>query len=222
MRTRRLLAVLTLTIVTMLSSSGMHASAVHFGDNPYQSGMNVLIMGSSTTGCAGSLTPPDKPDCYVNLVKAERSQHSFQVMANAGSYVAYGTDPAHNWTETEIPTGKDVVIVQLGVNDWYVPVAPATYRAQLDDFLGRIRIANMTARIYWLMTWMPNVRTDSRMSMWLQHQWVTADALKAVGGEYYPMPGDPAQYASTVPADNGWHYNIAGHRALANAVEMMI
>jgi hypothetical protein len=181
--------------------------------NPAPEGKNVLFLGSSTTGCTG---PSDLDHCYVKLVEKERTADHFTVVGRGGTYVAYGT-PSQNWTQTTIPSGMDTVIIQLGINDWYVPVAPSTFRSQLDEFLGRVRTANPDADIHWIRTWMPTPTgdADTRRSMWVQHGYVTADAVEAVHGFFHDMPGTPA------PRDidsTGWHYNDQAHAELADVV----
>jgi lysophospholipase L1-like esterase len=179
----------------------------------------VLIMGSSTTGCVGpvdSAGQPDPSQCYVNLVKASRQNDTVTVLAKGGSYVAYGP-AAQNWTTTTIPGGNDIVIIQLGVNDWYVPVAPATYRTQLDSLLDRVVAANPAAEIHWIRTWMPTPtgNADTRRSMWVQHGYVTADAVEAVGGQFHDMAGTPGPFAADA---TGWHYNGGAHQRMARVV----
>lgn len=174
-------------------------------------GRDVLIMGSSTTACTG---PSSVDACYVTKVKNARPADRFTVIGRGGTYVGYGT-AGQNWTTTPIPTGQEIVVIQLGINDWYVPVDPAQYRAQLDTLIGRIRSANPDADLYWVRAWMPNYPTDTRLSMWTRHAWVTADALAAVNGTFLDMPGDPAPYRADT---TGWHYNDAGHQALADKV----
>lgn len=205
--TRRLFAALAVvTAVLPLTAAATPPT------NPWDP-KHVLIMGSSTTGCAGPDTPAE---CYVSLLEASRELDTFTVVAKAGSYVAYGT-PAQNWTTTVIPTGNDVVIVQLGVNDWYVPVDPTVYGAQVDELLDRVMAANPNALLLWVRTWMP-VPTGTvvnRESMWVRHGYTTADQVLAHGGVFLDMQGTPDPYRSTDPADGGWHYNGGGHQAIA-------
>lgn len=187
-----------------------------------QVGQRILIMGSSTTGCAGPSTPAK---CYVNLVKAAHPLDSFTVLARGGTYIGYGT-PTQNWTQTPIPPGHDRVIIQLGINDWYVPVAPATLRQQIDRLIIRVKAANPGASIAWLRTWMPvpTGSADVRQSMWAQHGWVTADAMfyaHAVDGTataFLDMGTSPGPRRSTAPGDNGWHSNDRGHAEIADVV----
>lgn len=180
---------------------------------------NIFVMGSSTTGCAGPSAPAK---CYVSIIDAALPADNVTSLGRGGTYVAYGM-AAQNWTATTIPTGQDIVIVQLGINDWFVPVVPATYRTQLDELLGRVRTANPTAKIYWLSAWMPayGVYSQARQDMWQDHGEVTAAALTAVGGEMLDMdPTGNRRASAPYRADpvSGWHYNDAGHRALAKRV----
>jgi lysophospholipase L1-like esterase len=182
-------------------------------------GRDILIMGSSTTGCTG---PAEPAQCYVNLVQAAHPADRFTVLARGGTYVAYG--PASgNWTQTVIPTGQEVVIVQLGINDWYVPVDAATYRTQVDELLGRIRTANPTASILWLAAWMPAYApySEARQQMWQDHGVAVAGAINAVGGAVLDMhPTGDRRAAAEYRADenSGWHYNAKGHRKMADAL----
>jgi lysophospholipase L1-like esterase len=186
----------------------------------------ILIMGSSTTGCAG---PSTTARCYVNLVKAAHPQDAFTVLARGGTYIGYGT-PAQNWTQTTIPSGHDRVVIQLGINDWYVPVAPSTFRQQIDNLVIRVKTANPGTKIVWLRTWMPTPgdTSDGRKAMWTLHGNVAADAMfyarqsNAVGGPaeatFIDMGTTPSPRRSNMAADNGWHYNDRGHAEMAAAV----
>lgn len=188
---------------------------------------DILVMGSSTTGCAGPSAPAK---CYVNIIDAALPTDNVTTLARPGTYVAYGT-PTQNWTTTPIPSGQEIVIIQLGINDWYVPVAPATYRIQLtgtvaadgaDGLLTRVRAANPTARIYWLSAWMPayGAYLQVRQDMWQDHGEVTAAAVNAVGGVMIDVdPTGDRRASAPYRADaTGWHYNDAGHLVLAKRV----
>lgn len=203
-----LLAALTL----LLGCTGAAASA--------QAGQDILILGSSTTACTG---PTDAAHCYVNLIRSARPTDTVTAIGRGGTYVGYGT-PAQNWTQTIIPGSYDTVVIQLGVNDWYVPVAPAVYRTHLDDLLGRVRAANPDARILWLATWMPEytpASPDTRPAMWQDHGVTLVAALNAVGGDVIDMHATGSRReAAPYRADpaSGWHYNNRGHQLLADAV----
>jgi lysophospholipase L1-like esterase len=179
----------------------------------------ILIMGSSTTACSGQLTSATR--CYVHLVEAAQPGARFTVLGRGGTYIAHGTDPARNWTRTRIPAGHDRVIVQLGINDWYVPVPPAQLRRDLDRLITRVRAANPGARIAWVRTWMPVPTGDAaaRRRMWALHGRTTATALRhAAGATFIDMRTSPGPRRSTNPGDAGWHYNDRGHAELAAAV----
>lgn len=179
----------------------------------------LLVMGSSTTACTG---PSSTAACYVNLIAAARPGMAMTVLARAGTYVAYGP-PATNWTQTVIPGGHAVVVIQLGINDWYVPVQPAEYRAQLDELLGRVKAANPGAKLIWLGAWMPTYAPsvpDPRPKMWQDHGEATAAAMRAAGGVFLDLHPDGTRRGAAPYQANetGWHYNDLGHRKLADAV----
>lgn len=192
----------------------------------------ILIMGSSTTACAGDLTTP--AHCYVNLVKAAHPDDTIDVLGRGGTYIGYGTT-AQNWTTTTIPPGNQRVIIQLGINDWYVPVPPATLRQQIDKLVIRVKAANPGATIAWVRTWMPTPgdTSDARKAMWALHGQYTADAMlyarsaTAVGGaspvaDFLDMGTSPGPRRSSNTGDNGWHYNDLGHAEIAAAVNRWI
>jgi hypothetical protein len=191
------------------------------GSVPTQPAGKVLIMGSSTTGCAG---PSAADKCYVNIVKAASQtpqRHlDFTVLGRGGTHIGWG--PASgNWTQTAIPGGHQTVVIQLGVNDWYTPVDPATLDTQVAELLGRVRAANPGARIIWLRTWMPGIPEADftvRQAMWRNQGVTTRAAVKAVGGTWIEV--DPYGDGGTLfRADaTGWHYNDAGHARLAKEV----
>lgn len=220
MRIVRTIAVALAALLATAALTGAANSAP--GQAVAQVGQRVLIMGSSTTGCAG---PSSLANCYVTKVKAAHPLDTFTVLARGGTYIGYGT-PAQNWTTTPIPTGHQVVIIQLGINDWYVPVAPATLRQQIDTLIVRVKAANPGASIVWLRTWMPvpTGNVDVRQSMWTQHGWYTADAMfhaHEVDGTptaFIDMDTSPGPRRSTLPGDNGWHYNDRGHAEIADAL----
>jgi lysophospholipase L1-like esterase len=177
----------------------------------------ILIMGSSTTACAGDLDTP--ANCYVNLVKTTHPLDEFTVLGRGGTYVGYGTT-AQNWTTTVIPTGHDRVVIQLGINDWYVPVPPATYRTQLNALIKRVRTANPDAAIAWMRAWMPvpTGNVQARNAMWALHGQTTADAMLFDQGTFLDMGTSPGLRRSTLAGDGGWHYNDRGHAELAAAI----
>lgn len=187
----------------------------------------VLILGSSTTACAGQLPGPvPSPDCYVSLVRAANPQDEVTAVGRGGTYIAF-YDPKdkrpaaqQNWATYPIPTGYDRVIVQLGINDWYVPVAPATLRQHIDKLMARVRAANPNARIAWLRAWMPTPTGDAnaRQSMWMLHGQYTADAMAFAHADLLDMGTTPYVRRSTVANDGGWHYNVRGHAELAQTV----
>jgi lysophospholipase L1-like esterase len=189
-------------------------------------GQRILILGSSTTACAGPSTPAK---CYINIVKAARPLDTVTVVARGGTYIGYGT-PAQNWTTAAIPSGNDAVLIQLGINDWYVPVPPATLRQQIDQLVIRVKAANPGARIGWVRTWMPaqGDTSDARKAMWALHGQYTADAMYyarqpgSVGGAapatFIDLGTSPGPRRSTAPGDAGWHYNDFGHAEIADGV----
>jgi lysophospholipase L1-like esterase len=212
MRTILTVAAVLLASMTLTGSTSQAAGQV---------GQRVLLMGSSTTGCAGPSSPAR---CYGNLLKAARPADSFTVLARGGTYIGYGT-PAQNWTATPIPGGHDVVVIQLGINDWYVPVQPATLRQQIDRLVGRVKAANPGARIGWLRTWMPVPTGNAvdRLRWWALHGQVAADAMfyaRQDGSDatFLDMGTSPQPRRSAKVGDNGWHYNDRGHTELADAV----
>lgn len=197
------------------------SDAAPTGSVPIQPSGKVLIMGSSTTGCAG---PSAADKCYVNIVKAASQtpqRHlDFTVLGRGGTHIGWG--PASgNWTETPIPGGHQTVVIQLGVNDWYTPVAPGTLANQVAVFLGRVKAANPGARIVWLRTWMPGVTAADfrvRQTMWRDQGVYTREVVRAAGGIWievdpYGDEGGPYRADAT-----GWHYNDAGHARLAKEV----
>jgi hypothetical protein len=186
-----------------------------------QVGQRILLMGSSTTGCAG---PSSAAHCYVNIVKAARPLDSVSVLARGGTYVGYGT-ASQNWTATPIPAGHDRVVIQLGINDWYVPVSPPTLRQHIDKLIVRVKQANPGASIAWVRTWMPVPTGDAvdRLRWWALHGQYTADGLFFAGqdgtdAEFVDMGTSPGPRRSTAPGDNGWHYNDRGHAEIADVV----
>jgi hypothetical protein len=178
----------------------------------------ILIMGSSTTACSGQLTSAAR--CYVRLVEGAHPRTEFTVLGRGGTYIAYGPDPAKNWTRTPIPAGHDRVIIQLGINDWYVPVRPAQLRRDIDRLVIRVKAANPGARIAWVRTWMPGPTGDPavRRRMWAMHGRTTAAAMRHAGATFIDMRTSPGPRRSTAAGDNGWHYNDRGHAELAAAV----
>lgn len=206
--TRRLFAALAVVAAVLPLTAAAQPPT-----NPWDP-KHVLIMGSSTTGCAGPVDSNGQPDisqCYVTLLQNSRPLDTFNVVPKAGSCIAYG---AVNWLNTTIPGGNDIVIVQLGINDWYVPIAPATYSTQVDGLLDRVRAANPDALLLWVRTWrpVPTGNADVRNTMWVDHGYVTADVVEAHDGIFLDMPGSPAPYAADA---TGWHYNGGGHAAIA-------
>jgi hypothetical protein len=198
-----------------------------------QDAEHILILGSSTTACAGDLDTPDH--CYINLFKAAHPEDTFTILGRGGTYIAYGTDPAKNWTTTPIPSGHQRVIIQLGINDWYVPVPPAQLRRDIDQLVIRVKTANPGAKIAWVRTWMPSQgdTSDTRKAMWAMHGQYTADAMyyarsaTAVGGaspvaDFLDMGTSPGPRRSSVASDNGWHYNDRGHAEIAEVVNRWI
>ena len=211
MRTNlRALAVVIVTALALIAPSTAPSTASSIA-HAQPTGRDILLMGSSTTGCTGPSTPSA---CFVNKVKAARAADRFTVLARGGTYVAYGT-PSQNWTTTAIPGGHDIVVVQLGINDWYVPVTPLTFGAQVAELLQRVRSANPDAEIHWVRTWMPapTGNADIRRSMWVRHGFSTADAVETVGGTFHDMSGTPTRFAVD---STGWHYNNLGHQRLAD------
>jgi lysophospholipase L1-like esterase len=199
----------------------MLASAVCVGSGAQPAaaaGRTVLIIGSSTTACAGQLSSAAR--CYVRLVEAAHRHGEVTVLGRGGTYIGYGTDPARNWTTTPIPRGYARVIIQLGINDWFVPVQPAELRHDIDRLVGRVEAANPGARIAWVRTWMPLPTGDVgvRQRMWARHGLVTAAAMRAAGGTFLDMGTRPGPRRSTIPGDDGWHYNDRGHAEIAAAL----
>ena len=214
--------ILRLFAVALLAFGALAYGSQHRSSATSVEGERILFLGSSTTGCAG---PSSAAHCYVNLVKAAHPDDQFTVLARGGTYIGYGTT-AQNWTQTTIPGGHDRVIIQLGINDWYVPVAPATLRQQIDRLVLRVKAANPGAKIAWLRTWMPvpTGNVDVRQSMWALHGQHTADAMffaaqDGTGATFVDMGTSPGPRRSSAPGDNGWHYNDRGHQEMADAVD---
>lgn len=204
---------LGLTLIAIPSG----AAPTGTGTMPGQEARKILIMGSSTTGCAGPATPAE---CYVNLVKAAKPRNTYTVLGRGGTHIGWG-DPAGNWTQTPIPGGHQVVVIQLGVNDWYTPVQPADLRVHVAELLGRVRAANPGAVIVWLRTWMPGVSEQDftvRQAMWRAQGVVTRESVRAVGGKWIevdPYGDEGGPYRADA---SGWHYSGVGHAKLAELV----
>lgn len=225
-RLRAATAALTATAALVVAGAVPGSAAAR------QPAEKILIMGSSTTACAGQLSSP--ANCFVNLVKAAHPLDQVTALGRGGTYIAYGTNPATNWTTTEIPAGNDRVVIQLGINDWYVPVQPAQLRRDIDQLIIRVKRANPGAKIVWVRTWMPTPtgNADVRQSMWTQHGWYTADAMYYARtacnpnctptADFLDMATSPGPRRSTVAGDNGWHYNDLGHAEIAGAVNRWI
>jgi lysophospholipase L1-like esterase len=180
----------------------------------------ILLLGSSTTGCSG---PSKRANCYVELMKAARPSDRFTVLARGGTTLALNT-PAQNWTQTPIPAGHDIVVIQLGINDWARELAYTTFRTHVEEFLGRVRAANPDAKIYWMMPWIPQNwpgSPDTWWLLWQNHGVVLANALRPLGGELIDLgPTGSRREAAPYSANDGsgMHYNDAGHRKIADAV----
>lgn len=209
--------------VTLLALVAMSAAASMSAAVPSQAqpaGRSILILGSSTTGCSG---PSALANCYVEIVKAARPADTFTVLARGGTTLALGA-PNVNWTQTVIPGGHDIVVVQLGVNDWANGLAYATFRTHVEEFLGRVRAANPNATILWLMPWIPQHwpgSPDVWWLLWQNHGVVLVNALRAVGGEVIDLgPTGSRREAAPFSAGDGtgMHYNDAGHRKIADAL----
>jgi hypothetical protein len=214
-------------IVALTSTAALVVVGAGNGSAADQVGENVLIMGSSTTACAGQLSDP--AFCFVKIVENAHPLDHVDVLGRGGTYIGYGT-AAENWTTTPIPSGHDRVVIQLGINDWYVPVAPATLRQQIDRLIIRVKTANPGAKIAWVRTWMPSAgdTSDARKAMWTLQGQYTADAMNYARTACNPnctptatfidMGTSPGPRRSTASGDGGWHYNDLGHKEIGAAV----
>lgn len=208
--TRRLLSALVAALLLMIPGS---ATARPGAAAPPR----VLIMGTSTTACAG---PTDPAACYVERVRTARPGVQVTVIGRAGTYLAFGP-VEKNWTAHTIPSGFDVVVAQHGLNDWYVPVSAADWRAQVREYLTRVRTANPTARIVWVRTWMPSTSAADwpvRKAVWDAHGVTTRQVVRSFGGTWVDLDPTGAGGAPYRADATGWHYGNSGHSVIASAL----
>lgn len=116
-------------------------------------------------------------------------------------------------------TQQDVGIVQLGVNDWYVPVDTSTFKTQVISLLTNIRAQSPAIQLFWLRTWMPNSVDAARIAQWNEYEIALREAVA--------MPGpNPCIFLDMRETNRslywmdptGFHYNDFGHRLLAKKV----
>lgn len=108
---------------------------------------------------------------------------------------------------------KDIVIVQLGINDWYVPVVDSTYDIQLHSLFRQIRVTNPIAQIFWVRAWMPNSTDAARIDQWNSHGLITAEAVADYDGVFIDMT-QPNRAMYWID-DTGFHYNDEAHKLMA-------
>lgn len=114
-------------------------------------------------------------------------------------------------------TPQDIGIVQLGINDWYVPLTAGTFQTQVTELMEEIRSQSPSMQLFWLRTWMPNSEAASRIDMWNQYEEVLKEVVESVGVK-------PAIFVDMRETnrslywldDTGFHYNDLGHQLLAN------
>lgn len=116
-------------------------------------------------------------------------------------------------------TQQDIAIVQLGVNDWYVPVATDTFKTQVQTMLTRLRVQSPNIQLFWLRTWMPNSDDESRIQTWNDYEVALADVVTQPG----PWPCRFLDMRETNRSlywydPTGFHYNDLGHQLLAKKV----
>lgn len=114
---------------------------------------------------------------------------------------------------------QDIAFVQLGINDWYVPVATATFKSQVQTLLSRLRVQSPAIQLFWLRTWMPNSEDVSRILKWDEYEVALADVVKQPG----PWPCKFLDMRETNRSlywfdPTGFHYNDFGHSLLAKKV----
>src|SRR6188768_2539421 len=97
---RFIIAVLTLLLVACTSTAGAGA----------QSSKKVLFLGTSTTVGIGAWPTTSR---YVDLVKAARPTNTYTEISRSGVPLVH-SDPTLSWEQVVIPTGNDIVIMQLG------------------------------------------------------------------------------------------------------------
>lgn len=111
-------------------------------------------------------------------------------------------------------TPKDIVVVQLGINDWYVPVSDSTFDTQIHTLFKQIRVTSPMAEIYWLRAWMPNSDDPARIAQWQSHGEITEAAVEVDYGGHFIDMTQPNRALYWID-DTGWHYNDAGHDLMA-------
>jgi lysophospholipase L1-like esterase len=116
-------------------------------------------------------------------------------------------------------TQQDVAFVQLGVNDWYVPVVADTFKTQVQTMLSRLRVQSPNIQLFWLRTWMPNSDDVSRIQMWNDYEVALADVVTQPGPwpcRFLDMRESNRSLYWFDPT--GFHYNDFGHQLLAKKV----
>jgi lysophospholipase L1-like esterase len=116
-------------------------------------------------------------------------------------------------------TQQDLAVVQLGINDWYVPVDADTFQTQVRTMLTRLRNQSPNIQLFWLRTWMPNSDDASRIQMWNDYEVALAEVVTEPGPwpcRFLDMRESNRSLYWFDPT--GFHYNDFGHQLLAKKV----
>lgn len=199
---------------------------------------NVAIVGTSAETGYGTTGYPSGADTFQRTTYGWVTRYSDSLHAQWGTTVhdyahngALASDylPGGRWTSTIGATGDmqtyspDLVIVDLGGNEFWSQVDPSTFAANLGQVIDNIRAArpgvDILMSIYATLHWAPNPQASTETWTWPQYASVIYNTAVAKGTALVDMRQYVADADSTTPPiPSTWdsdliHQNDAGNLA---------
>jgi acyl-CoA thioesterase I len=185
--------------------------------------LRALIMGDSLTWGSVASTPNTAFPWLIITGLRARGQNEPYFYISWGSPGITTSGAIGDLQEMTIAPTVDLIVLQLGTNDWGQNIAPATFQAQYVALLGLLRASSPNALLVGLTCWQDPATLNGAGEAVSLYNSIILDALtnhSGVTGGHACV--DVASLYLTAAYHNTsgdlYHPNDAGHAAIANAI----
>lgn len=210
-----------LAVIVVLILTGCGSAATQRGlTDPVRPALRLTVIGDSiSAGYYASSSDLAFPALVVRQMRVSGEQVAPTVISRAGAT----TTDAEHW---DTGVGSDIVIVELGTNDWGNAVPVDQFTSRYDDLLTRIRVGSPRARLVCLGNWADKAELNGLGLTSQRYDLVVAQECASHGGGYVDLVEaydtgknhGPAGRPSFLGSADWFHPNDAGHAAIAGVV----
>jgi lysophospholipase L1-like esterase len=205
--------------VVLLAGCGSSTGGRGLG-GPVRPPVRLTVIGDSL---AAGYYASTADHAFPQLVAREMRHAGEAVTTTVVSRAGATTADAQRW---KVGITSDVVVVELGTNDWGDAVSIDQFTTRYQDVLARVRAASPKARLLCMGEWAGADEQNGIGIASRQYDAAVQRACSAARGTYVDIAAaydDPANHGpagapSFLGSSDWFHPNDAGHRALADDI----